>query len=51
MMPTTSRGEIWTIANDADLRTELSQRGKLQAEKFSAERYRERVAALYDSLC
>jgi glycosyltransferase involved in cell wall biosynthesis len=42
---------IWTIANDADLRTELSRRGKLQAEKFSVERYRERVAALYHSLC
>jgi glycosyltransferase involved in cell wall biosynthesis len=42
---------IWTIANDADLRTELSRRGKLQAEKYSVERYRERVAALYDSLC
>jgi glycosyltransferase involved in cell wall biosynthesis len=42
---------IWTIANDADLRTELARRGILQAEKFSVERYRERVAALYDSLC
>jgi glycosyltransferase involved in cell wall biosynthesis len=41
---------IWTIANDADLRAELSRRGKLQAEKFSMERYRERVAALYGSL-
>ena len=41
---------IWTIVNDADLRTELSRRGKLQAKKFSVERYRERVAALYDSL-
>jgi glycosyltransferase involved in cell wall biosynthesis len=41
---------IWTIANDGDLRTELSRRGILQAEKFSVERYRERVAALYDSL-
>jgi glycosyltransferase involved in cell wall biosynthesis len=42
---------IWEIANDADLRTELSRRGKLQAAQFSVERYRERVAALYDSLC
>jgi len=42
---------IWTIANDADLRAELSRRGKVQAEKFSVEQYRQRVAALYDSLC
>jgi glycosyltransferase involved in cell wall biosynthesis len=42
---------IWTIANDADLRSELSHRGKSQAEKFSVERYRERVASLYASLC
>jgi glycosyltransferase involved in cell wall biosynthesis len=41
---------ISTIVNDADLRAELSDRGKLQAEKFSVERYRERVAALYNSL-
>jgi glycosyltransferase involved in cell wall biosynthesis len=41
---------IWTIANDADLRAELVRRGKLQAEKFSVERYRERVASLYGSL-
>ena len=39
-----------TIVNDADLRTELSRRGELQAAKFSVERYRERVAALYSSL-
>ena len=42
---------ITTIVNNADLRAELSQRGKLQAAKFSVERYRERVAALYNSLC
>lgn len=41
---------ITTIVNDADLRAELSQRGKLQAAKFSVERYRDRVAALYDAL-
>jgi glycosyltransferase involved in cell wall biosynthesis len=39
-----------TIVNDVDLRTELSRRGELQAAKFSVERYRERVAALYTSL-
>jgi glycosyltransferase involved in cell wall biosynthesis len=41
---------ISTITSDADLRAELSHRGKLQAAKFSVERYRERVAELYDSL-
>jgi glycosyltransferase involved in cell wall biosynthesis len=41
---------ITTIVSDADLRAELSRRGKLQAAKFSVERYRERVAALYDAL-
>jgi glycosyltransferase involved in cell wall biosynthesis len=41
---------ITTIVNDADLRTEFSHRGRLQAAKFSVERYRERVAALYASL-
>ena len=40
-----------TVVNDADLRAELSRRGRTQAAKFSVERYRERVAALYDSLC
>ena len=38
------------IVNDADLRTELSRRGRTQAAKFSVERYRERVEALYASL-
>jgi glycosyltransferase involved in cell wall biosynthesis len=41
---------ITTIVSDAGLRAELSQRGRLQAAKFSVERYRERVAALYDGL-
>jgi glycosyltransferase involved in cell wall biosynthesis len=41
---------ITTIVNDADLRAELSRRGHRQAAKFSVERYRERVAALYASL-
>ena len=41
---------IATIANDPDLRAELSRRGKLQASKFSVERYRERVEALYNAL-
>jgi len=41
---------ITTIVGDADLRAELSRRGKLQAAKFSLERYRERVEALYASL-
>jgi glycosyltransferase involved in cell wall biosynthesis len=41
---------ITTIVNDADLRAELSRRGRSQAAKFSVERYRERVEALYASL-
>jgi len=41
---------ITTIVGDADLRAELSRRGRLQAAKFSVERYRERVEALYASL-
>jgi glycosyltransferase involved in cell wall biosynthesis len=41
---------ITTIVNDADLRAELSRRGRVQAAKFSVERYRERVEALYASL-
>jgi len=41
---------ITTIVNDGDLRAELSQRGPTQAAKFSVDRYRERVEALYDSL-
>jgi glycosyltransferase involved in cell wall biosynthesis len=42
---------IKTICADADLRAELSRRGRLQAEQFSPARYRERVAALYERLC
>ena len=42
---------ITIIVNDADLRTELSRRGRTQAAKFSIERYRERVQALYAALC
>ncbi len=38
------------IVNDADLRAELSRLGRQQAAKFSVERYRERVEALYASL-
>lgn len=41
---------ISRIVNDDDLWTELSRRGKLQAAKFSVERYRDRVATLYNSL-
>jgi glycosyltransferase involved in cell wall biosynthesis len=41
---------IGKIAEDADLRTELSARGRVQAKVFSAERYRERVGQLYASL-
>ena len=42
---------IKTIVADADLRAELSRRGRVQAERFSVAHYRERVAALYDRLC
>jgi glycosyltransferase involved in cell wall biosynthesis len=41
---------IGKIVEDADLRTELSTRGRTQAAGFSVERYRERVAQLYTSL-
>ena len=41
---------IKTIAADAGLRAELAERGREQAELFSVERYRQRVAALYDQL-
>jgi glycosyltransferase involved in cell wall biosynthesis len=41
---------ITTIVNDADLRAKLSRRGWSQAAKFSVERYRERVEALYARL-
>jgi glycosyltransferase involved in cell wall biosynthesis len=41
---------IRTVANDADLRAELSRRGQAQAAKFSIDRYRERMGALYRAL-
>jgi glycosyltransferase involved in cell wall biosynthesis len=41
---------ITTIAADADLRADLSRRGRAQAANFSPERYRERIAALYAKL-
>ncbi len=41
---------IKTIAADRDLRAELSRRGRQQAALFSVERYRERVADLYQRL-
>src|SRR5277367_2107292 len=41
---------ISSIVNDADLRAELSQRGRAQAANFSVDRYRERVGALYRTL-
>ena len=41
---------IRTITADEGLRTELSSRGRAQAELFSAARYRERIAALYERL-
>ncbi len=41
---------ITKISRDADLRTELARRGQRQAEQFSPDRYRVRIAALYDGL-
>jgi glycosyltransferase involved in cell wall biosynthesis len=41
---------IATIVDDVDLRAELARRGPLQAAKFSVERYRDRVAAVYAAL-
>jgi glycosyltransferase involved in cell wall biosynthesis len=41
---------IRTIVSDADLGAELARRGVVQAAKFSVERYRERVGALYRAL-
>jgi len=41
---------IRTVAADADLRADMIQRGLAQAELFSLARYRERIAALYQSL-
>jgi len=44
------RRAIVTIVADADLRAELSRRGRQRAALFSLDRYRERVAALYAAL-
>lgn len=41
---------IKVVAQDADLCGELSQKGLMQADKFSLARYRERVRTLYASL-
>ncbi len=41
---------IKTISADSGLRSELSRRGRTQAELFSIARYRERIAALYERL-
>lgn len=41
---------IKTIASDEGLRTELSARGRIQAERFSVDNYRQRVSALYERL-
>ncbi len=41
---------IRSITADESLRTELSRRGRAQAELFSVARYRERVGALYERL-
>jgi glycosyltransferase involved in cell wall biosynthesis len=39
---------IRTLDSDADLRADLSQRGKLQAAKYSPEVYRASLQKLYD---
>ncbi|MGH7109038.1 MAG: glycosyltransferase family 4 protein, partial [Stellaceae bacterium] len=44
------RRAITTIVADADLRAELSRRGRRRADEFSLARYRERMAALYAAL-
>ncbi len=41
---------IRSIVDDVDLHGELSRRGRVQAMKFSVDRYRERVGALYNAL-
>jgi len=41
---------IKCVVEDADLWAELSRRGRMQAAKFSVQRYRERVGSLYDAL-
>jgi len=41
---------IKTVTADFDLRRELSERGRRQAEQFSMVRYKERLAALYEQI-
>ncbi|MGE5271039.1 MAG: glycosyltransferase family 4 protein [Thiohalocapsa sp.] len=41
---------IKAVCSDADLRRDLSERGRQQAQLFSPERYKERLAALYRRL-
>jgi glycosyltransferase involved in cell wall biosynthesis len=41
---------IATVTNDAGLRDDLARRGLVQAGRFSPERYRERLAAMYAKL-
>lgn len=48
--PTEIAQAIKSIVFDTDLRTELSRIGRMQAEQFSVEKYRDRVKALYDTL-
>jgi glycosyltransferase involved in cell wall biosynthesis len=43
-------GAIRKLANDADLRGELARRGRAQAGLFTPERYRARVAELYERI-
>lgn len=44
------RDAISTVDNDADLRADLSRRGKERADFFSPERYGERMTAVYDRI-
>jgi glycosyltransferase involved in cell wall biosynthesis len=41
---------IVALDNDADLRAELTARGRTRAEAFSAENHRRRLSAVYDKL-
>jgi glycosyltransferase involved in cell wall biosynthesis len=41
---------IKTVTADADLRRQMSARGRVRAEQFSVARYKERLAALYQRL-
>lgn len=47
---TAIRSGLVALASDADLCRDLAGRGVLQAERFSADRYRERVGDLYRKL-